>query len=68
MKVGTLLKSLDYDDVGVVYKTTRSQIFIHWGKSNKKESIYIMDLNKWIIGGYLKVIETRRTDHEQSTD
>jgi len=68
VKVGTLLKSLDYDDVGVVYKTTRSQIFIHWGKSNKKESIYIPNLNKWIVGGYLKVIETEKEDHEQNTD
>ena len=57
MKVGTLLKSLDYNDIGVIYKSTYKEIFVRWSRANKTERILIMDFNKLIIGGYMKVIE-----------
>ena len=60
MKVGTLLKGSNErpSDVGVVYKTTKREIFVHWSRANKREPILIADLNKWIIGGFIKVLET----------
>jgi len=60
MKVGTLLKGSDErpSDVGVVYKTTKREIFVHWSRVNKRETMLIADLNKWIIGGFIEVLET----------
>ena len=59
MKVGTLLKGSNErpSDVGVVYKTTKREIFVHWSRANKREPILITDVNKWIIAGYLKVLK-----------
>ena len=60
MKVGTLLKSLDYNDIGVIYKITEIAAMVHWSKANKDEKMFFMDLNKMIIGGYIRVLETER--------
>ena len=57
MKVGTLLKSLDYNDIGVIYKSTYKEVFVRGSRTNKTERILIMDFNKLIIGGYMKVLE-----------
>ena len=57
MKVGTLLKSLDYNDIGVIYKSTKHEIFVRWSRTNKTERILIMDFNKLIVSGYMKVLE-----------
>ena len=59
MKVGTLLKGSDErpSDVGVVYKTTKREVFVHWARANKREPMLITDMNKWIIAGYLKVLK-----------
>ena len=65
MKVGTLLKSLDYNDIGVIYKSTYKEIFVRWSRANKTERILIMDFNKLIIGGYIKVLEGEK--HEQKS-
>jgi len=61
MKVGTLLKGSDErpSDVGVVYKTTKREIFVHWARANKREPMLITDLNKWIIAGFVKVLEAK---------
>ena len=65
MKVGTLLKSLDYNDIGVVYKVTEIAALVRWTRTNKDEKIFFMDLNKMIIGGYIKVLEGEK--HEQKS-
>jgi len=65
MKVGTLLKSLDYNDIGVIYKSTYKEIFVRWSRANKTERILVMDFNKLIIGGYIKVLEEK--NHEQKS-
>jgi hypothetical protein len=57
MKVGTLLKSLDYNDIGVVYKITEMAVLVRWTRTNKDEKIFFMDLNKMIIAGYIKILE-----------
>jgi hypothetical protein len=57
MKVGTLLKSLDYNDIGVVYKITEIAALVRWTRTNKDEKIFFMDLNKMIIAGYIKILE-----------
>ena len=57
MKVGTLLKSVDYNDIGVIYKSTYKEIFVRWSRTNKTERILIMDFNKLIVSGYIKVLE-----------
>ena len=57
MKVGTLLKSLDYNDIGVIYKSTYKEIFVRCSRANKTERILIMDFNKLIVAGYMKVLE-----------
>ena len=66
MKVGTLLKSLDYNDIGVIYKSTYKEIFVRWSRTNKTEKILVMDFNKLIISGYIKVLEGK--DHEQKSN
>ena len=58
MKVGTLLKSLDYNDIGVVYKITEIAVLVRWTRTNKDEKIFFMDLNKMIIGGFIQVLES----------
>ena len=57
MKVGTLLKSLDYNDIGVIYKTTKQELFVRWSRANKTERILLIDFNKLIVAGYMKVLE-----------
>ena len=66
MKVGTLLKSLDYNDIGVIYKSTYKELFVRWSRTNKTERILIMDFNKLIVGGYIKVLEGEK--NEQKSD
>ena len=58
MKVGTLLKSLDYNDIGVVYEVTEIAALVRWTRTNKDEKIFFMDLNKMIIGGFIQVLES----------
>lgn len=58
MKVGTLLKSLDYDDIGVVTKITKHKVFVYWTRNDFEEAMYKMDINKWIIGGFIQVLES----------
>ena len=57
MKVGTLLKSLDYNDIGVIYKVTKQELFVRWSRANKTEHILLIDFNKLIVAGYMKVLE-----------
>ena len=57
MRVGTLLKSLDYNDIGVIYKVTKQELFVRWSRANKTEHILLIDFNKLIVAGYMKVLE-----------
>ena len=66
MKVGTLLKSLDYNDIGVIYKATYKEIFVRWSRANKTECILVMDFNKLIVAGYIKVLEGVQREQKPS--
>jgi len=64
MKEGTLLKSKDYNDIGVAYKVTEVAVHVRWSRTKKDERIYFMDLNKFIAGGYIEVLETKEKSNE----
>jgi hypothetical protein len=58
MKVGTLLRDVATESTGVVRKNDGDTITLYWNKGKFEECFPIEDFNKWIIGGFIKVLET----------
>tara|TARA_R100001082_G_C4305188_1_gene134247 strand:+ start:473 stop:679 length:207 start_codon:yes stop_codon:yes gene_type:complete len=67
MKPGTLIKSENETGklIGVVYNTNKHYVSVHWtdqsGNSSYQEEILLVNLNKWIIAGFIEVIGSQRT-------
>lgn len=60
MKVGTLLRDVATESIGVVKENNSDTITLFWNKSKMEESFPIEDFNKWVSGGFIKVLETKK--------
>tara|TARA_Y100000034_G_C6881017_1_gene403700 strand:+ start:459 stop:725 length:267 start_codon:yes stop_codon:yes gene_type:complete len=66
MKEGTLLRGTGpTKDWGVVYKNDGEKIHIYWHKAEITERLSAENFNKWIIGGFMEVIEIKEKTNEQ---
>ena len=59
MKVGTLLRDVATESTGVVKQNKNGIVTLFWCKSAIEESFPIQDFNKWIAGGFIKVLEIK---------
>jgi len=68
MKEGTLLKGTGpTKDWGVIYKNDGEKIHIYWHKAEIVERLSAKNFNKWIIGGFMEVIEIKEKLNEQKS-
>ena len=65
MKVGTLLRDIATESTGVVKEYSNGTVTLYWNKNDMEESFPIEDFNKWVAGGFIKVLEIKEKSNEQ---